>query len=1012
MAWFKYFKSDEIINSATPNYNYSYPYCKRGIAKFTPRDTLSVGFWLFANIKDLNINTYKSSTLQTLQDANSYIVVYEKGTVLTPVKTVIEGDYIYFQTAEEHPVATEIQGSYFIYYATPNLRKINEVDNAGTDDYQVNLAPVWESIELSPFIYGDFYSDSVSAIGTVYSISSGSLPTGISINSSTGQMTGTVTSTGTYSFTVRATTDDGKYYNEASFSGTVYEYPEWVDSTLSNIDYNTSYSNLVWADAYPAVTYSISSGALPSGVTLNSTTGLVSGLSIDSGPYSFVIKAENDIGSVTQSFSGTVQTPPSWSDQTLGIVTKASAYSDGVSATGTSPITYSVYSGSLPSSISLNTSTGAITGTTAASGSYSFTIRATNSWGYVEKAFSGTIYEAPAWTDSSIANMVYGQAYSDGVTASGYPAITYSVSAGALPSGITLDSSTGAITGTSSTAGSYSFTVKAENAAGNVTQLFTDDLYVTPAWTDNTIANIEYNTAYSDSVNATGSPVYSIISGSLPSGINLNSSNGAVTGTATYYGAYSFVIEAENETGNVTQSFSGSINKAPTWIDETLADATLSTAYSDGITVAAYPSATFSVTSGSLPSGLSLNSSTGVITGTPSSAGTSAFTIAATNTIGSISKSFNFNVNAAPAWTDETLTTPTYNTAYSNSVIASGYPAAVYSISSGSLPTGFSLNTSTGEISGTYTTPVNDSSFSYTFTVKAENSQGNITKEFTWSITIPFTVSGGTSYSAGSGYTGRYFTSNGNFQILTGKKNVEILVISGGSGGGGGAHSLDWYGTGDVWAPGGGGAAGNIVNQTLSNMTVGTYAVAVGAGGAGGDRSYVQTPYESYSPYTAVGSSGSSGGSSSFTVVSGSDVRTASGPSGGGSGSARSGGYSPWGPYYSYLADGGNGASNSSYSGAAGPFYDNTIAAGGGGAGAGGNGGSPPNYYTGGSAGASTFLMNITFGYGGGGGNWNSRQGSYSYPGSGGAGGSGANDATYGPGYTGYAGAVYVRWVT
>ena len=139
MAWFKYFKSDEIINSATPNYNYSYPYCKRGIAKFTPRDTLSVGFWLFANIKDLNINTYKSSTLQTLQDANSYIVVYEKGTVLTPVKTVIEGDYIYFQTAEEHPVATEIQGSYFIYYSTPNLRKINEVDNAGTDDYQISL---------------------------------------------------------------------------------------------------------------------------------------------------------------------------------------------------------------------------------------------------------------------------------------------------------------------------------------------------------------------------------------------------------------------------------------------------------------------------------------------------------------------------------------------------------------------------------------------------------------------------------------------------------------------------------------------------------------------------------------------------------------------------------------------------------------------------------------------------------------------------------------------------------
>lgn len=139
MAWFKYFKSDEIINSATPNYNYSYPYLKREIAKFTPRDTLSAGFWLFANVKDLNINTYKNSTLQSSQDNDSYIVIYEKGTTFTPVETVINGDYIYFQTAEEHAIAEEIQGSYFIYYSTPNLRKIETINNAGLQDYQINL---------------------------------------------------------------------------------------------------------------------------------------------------------------------------------------------------------------------------------------------------------------------------------------------------------------------------------------------------------------------------------------------------------------------------------------------------------------------------------------------------------------------------------------------------------------------------------------------------------------------------------------------------------------------------------------------------------------------------------------------------------------------------------------------------------------------------------------------------------------------------------------------------------
>ncbi len=960
MTWFKYFKSDQTINSATPNYNYSYPYLKRSIAKFTPRDTLSVGFWLFANIKDLNINTYKNSTLQTLEDTNSYVVVYEKGATFIPVKTVIDGDYIYFQTAEEHVVATEIQGSYFIYYSTPNLRKLNEVDNAGIEDYQINLAPVWEDIELEPFIYGDVYSDGPSAIGTIYSISTGTLPTGLSINSSTGQISGTVNSTGAYSFTIRATTDDEKYYNEATFSGTVYEYLEWVDSTLANIDYNTAYSDSVWADGYPAATYLISSGALPSGITLNSVTGLVSGTTTASGAYSFTIKAENAIGSITQSFSGTVQTPPSWSDQTLDIITQGVAYSDGVAATGTATIVYSVYSGSLPTGLSLNSSTGAITGTTGATGSYTFTIRATNSWGYVEKTFTGTIYQIPAWTDSTIANMIYGQAYSDAVTASGYPAVTYSISTGALPSGITLNSSTGAITGTSTTAGSYSFTVKAENAAGNVTQLFTDDLYVTPAWTDNTLAAFTYNTAYSDQVVATGSPTYTISSGTLPTGLSLNSSTGAVTGTPTYYGAYSFTIQAANETGSVTQSFSGAIYAAPFWTDSTLATPTYDVAYSDSVIAGGYPTPTYSVTTGTLPTGLSLNSSSGAVTGTTTATGSHSFTITASNTEGSVSQAFSFDINLAPTWNDETLGTPTYNTAYSDGVSSNtAYPTVTYSISAGSLPSGFSINSSTGAITGTYTTPVNDSSFSYTFTVKAENTAGNVTKEFTWSISIPFTVSGGFSYNAGTGYSARAFTENGTFEILTGKKNIEVLIIPGGGGGGGGAHSNDWYGTGDTYAPGGGGAASETFTPTLTNMTVGSYPVVVGAGGAGGARAYVQTPSGNAAPSTATASDGSSGGNSTFQVSG--TTYNASGGQGGGKGTATSGGNNPSGVYYNYAASGGFGAGNSLYAFTPGVLIDNQITAGSGGSGLGSRGSAPALYYTGGPGGSSVTTWNRDF---------------------------------------------------
>lgn len=140
MSWLKYLKSSEIIDSITENVNYSYPYCKRVIKRFAPRDTLEAGFWLFANIQDLNINTYKSSNIEDVEDPTSYIVTYEKADSITPVKTVINGNYIYFQVAETHSAAVETSGVYCVYYSTPNIRKLNSVNNGGVVAYQVSLS--------------------------------------------------------------------------------------------------------------------------------------------------------------------------------------------------------------------------------------------------------------------------------------------------------------------------------------------------------------------------------------------------------------------------------------------------------------------------------------------------------------------------------------------------------------------------------------------------------------------------------------------------------------------------------------------------------------------------------------------------------------------------------------------------------------------------------------------------------------------------------------------------------
>ncbi len=148
--------------------------------------------------------------------------------------------------------------------------------------------------------------------------------------------------------------------------------------------------------------------AFGGGTSSVSGSATVSGLSAGTS-YTFSIYAASASGSDSESYSFSTDSnptfPPSWSDNSLAGFVATVAYSDGVSATN-SP-TYSVSAGSLPAGISLNTSTGAVTGTPTTAGAYSFTLRAANGDGAVTQAFSGTVAAAPSagkwrvWTGST-----------------------------------------------------------------------------------------------------------------------------------------------------------------------------------------------------------------------------------------------------------------------------------------------------------------------------------------------------------------------------------------------------------------------------------------------------------------------------------------------------------------------------------------------------------------------------------------------------------------------------------
>jgi hypothetical protein len=145
-------------------------------------------------------------------------------------------------------------------------------------------------------------------------------------------------------------------------------------------------------------------------------------------------------------------------------------YSQLLAASGTSPFTWSVIGGALPGGITLNASTGLLSGAPLAGGSFNATIQASNSAGSNSKVFSLTVgVQIVAPTISTVSPLPGGSvgvAYTQALAASGSSPMTWSVTSGALPAGLSLNGSTGVIAGTPSAAGVFSFTVQAANNAG------------------------------------------------------------------------------------------------------------------------------------------------------------------------------------------------------------------------------------------------------------------------------------------------------------------------------------------------------------------------------------------------------------------------------------------------------------------------------------------------------------------------------------------------------------------
>jgi len=532
-------------------------------------------------------------------------------------------------------------------------------------------------------------------------------------------------------------------------------------------------------------TYSLDTGSIPPGLSLSGNT--ISGTPTQRGAYAFTIRAtDSTSASGVRSFSGSAANPTLAIAPSSPSAAQGLAYSVTFTASGGVPgYTFAYENGTLPPGLTLSGAT--LSGTPTTQGSYTFGIRVTDSssgTGSYAEVETVTLQVIPPPTilvnPFTVPGATVGAGYSQTLSGSGGTApYTFAITAGSLPAGLSLNTSTGALAGTPTAAGTFNFTVTATDAntftgsrAYSLVVALPVIVIAPTTLPDGTVA-----AAYSQSVSASGGIApytYAITAGALPTGLTLGGTGG-ITGTPTAGGTFNFTVTAtSNSTGTGaphTGSRAYALVIAPPTITlpaSTLANGTQGVAYSAMLNPASGGTGAYSyaVTAGALPPGIVLNASSGALTGTPTSVGTSNFAVTATD-----SSTGSGPYSSAPrGYTLQIINTPpvanplSASVAYNSSAnpitlnISGGVPS---SVAVGTAPLHGSANASgtsiTYQPTAGYAGP---DSFTYTATNTAGTSSPATVSVTVGNPTITVTAGGPMSAQVGASYS-QTFTWNG-----------------------------------------------------------------------------------------------------------------------------------------------------------------------------------------------------------------------------------------------------------
>ena len=616
-----------------------------------------------------------------------------------------------------------------------------------------------------------FYSQTFTQSGGVgtatWSVSAGSLPAGLSLNASTGELSGTPTTPGTANFTIRAT-DQNTCTGERAYSLTIAcaaitITPATLTAGTAGTSYNQSLSASGGITPY---TFSQGSGSLPTGLSL-SGSGVVSGVPTQTGTFTFTANVTDNQGctgsasiSLTINCQTITVTAPATNTGTAG-----SAFSQSFSQSGGIGTTNFSTASTLPTGITLSTA-GVLAGTPTQTGSFPITVKATDSNGcmgttnYTLTINCQTItVTAPATNTGTT-----GTNFSATFTQSGGIGTTNFTTASTLPTGITL-STAGVLSGTPTQLGAFPITVTATDSNGctgsaNYTLTIScGTITVTPPAITTGTAGAAFSQSFSQS-GGTGSVTFSTAS-TLPNGVTFSSA-GVLAGTPTQTGSFPITVTA-TDSNNCTGSanYTLTINCQTITVNAPATNTgTANAAFSATFTQSGGIGTTNFTTASTLPAGIAL-STTGVLAGTPTQTGTFAITVKATDSngcMGTVNYTLTINCQTITV-TAPATNTGTVNTAFSETFTESGGIGTTMFSTASALPNGITLSAA-GVLAGT---PLQSGSFP--IIVKATDSNGCMgTVNFTLVIacqTITVTAPATNTGTANAAFSATFTQSGG-----------------------------------------------------------------------------------------------------------------------------------------------------------------------------------------------------------------------------------------------------------